>query len=798
MEEKPLLEIQLLGGFRLFIQGQETGQGLSVRLEALLAYLLLNRESPIPRQRLAFLFWPDTSEKQARTNLRNLLHKLRAVLPDANRFLSINQHTLQWKLDPHFILDVDKFSYLASRSNSIQDLEAATQLYPGDLMPDCYDDWVLTPRESLRQIYLTVLENLITILEEHTRLREALHYAQTLLRYDPIREQTYQHLMRLYAKCGDRASVARIYKTCLTVLERELGVKPGPESDKAYQKFIVKDTNWVSYRESAKIFPEEQITHNLPSSLTAFIGRGQELEQVEALLSNNRLVTLTGPGGIGKTRLALAAAREVLPVYRDGAFLVDLAPITDTGAVIAAIADALQTSDEVRALGMDGVKDHLRDQNLLLLLDNCEHLVEEVGAICVGLLPACPNVTILATSREALKVYGETLWQVPSLPTLILTESPDPDGLAAQIQALQANESVELFIERAISSLPTFKASNETLFSIGEICRRLEGMPLAIEMAAAQVKTLSVQQIVQRLDRATDVLQHPSSSARHRTMEAVMDWSYSLLIHAERKLFARLGVFSGTFSLQALEEICQGHGIRKDDILGLLASLVDKSLVSTQPTYPEVRFRLHEIVRQYAYQKLNDSYQVRHWMDRHLDYFVSLAEKAEPKIRGSQQIEWLNRLELELGNLRGALQYAQDKDLDSEDRGYYIESLARLAGALWVFWFIRGRFSEGRRWAEQALAFLRQTGGASPLLGKVLYTAGSFCFFQGDFALAEELSLESLRVCKSSNDLFGEAISYHLSLPGNNTSNACHGRLSRMRLQEEWSVPVTLHSIQCS
>jgi predicted ATPase/DNA-binding SARP family transcriptional activator len=604
MVEKPFLEIQLLGGFRLFIQGQETGQGLSVRLEALLAYLLLNRESPIPRQRLAFLFWPDTSEKQARTNLRNLLHKFRAIFPGVDDYLHVDHQALQWKPSARFVLDVEEFSDLARQSISIDDLKAAVEMYGGDLMPDCYDDWIQIPRDKIRQTYLTVLENLIATLENDRRLQEALHYAQFLLRYDPIREQTYEHLMRLYAQCGDRASVARTYKTCVTVLEQELDVTPGPATDEAYQKYIAQDFQWYSPTETVDILSGEHIPNNLPALLTRLIGRDKEQAQILDLLSKNRLVTLTGPGGIGKTRLALSAAREVLPVYRDGAFLVDLAPVTDTGAVIAAIADALQTSDEVRALGMDGVKDHLRDQSLLLLLDNCEHLVEEVSAICMELLPACPDITILVTSREALKVYGETLWQVPSLPTLILTESPDPDGLAAQIQALQANESVELFIERAISSLPTFKASNETLFSIGEICRRLEGMPLAIEMAAARVKTLSVQQILQRLDQAMEVLQHPSSRARHGTMAAVMNWSYSLLIPAERKLFARLGVFSGTFSLQALEEICQGHGIRKDDILDLLASLVDKSLVSTQPTYPEARFRLHEIVRQVCPSKI--------------------------------------------------------------------------------------------------------------------------------------------------------------------------------------------------
>jgi tetratricopeptide (TPR) repeat protein len=244
-------------------------------------------------------------------------------------------------------------------------------------------------------------------------------------------------------------------------------------------------------------------------------------------------------------------------------------------------------------------------------------------------------------------------------------------------------------------------------------------------------------------------------------MEAVMLWSYSLLEPAECKLFARLGVFSGSFSLQAVEEICQGNGIHKERILDLMASLVDKSLVGTLPTEPEARFRLHEIVRQYAHRELKDSDQLVYWKDRHLQFFVALAEKAEPKIRGSQQLEWLNRLEVELENLRGALRYANDGSVGFEEKDHYIGFAARLAGAMWMFWFIRGRFSEGRRWAEQVLVSLERMDSTSPVLGKLLYTAASFCFFQGDYFQAGQLSLESLRICRAANDLFGEAISYH-------------------------------------
>lgn len=761
MKDQPVLDIQLLGAFCLKYNNQEIRQGMTARVEALLAYLLIHRETPIPRQRLAFLFWPETSEKQAHTNLRNLVYKLRSVLPEADSYIYVGQSMLQWQPSLPFNVDVDRFVYLTDKATSIQDLQDAVQSYAGDFMPDCYEDWAYAFRETLRQTYLNTLEKLLLLLADENRPREALQYAQLLLRREPTREETYCHLMRLYAQCGDRASVARVYKTCITVLEYELGVKPGTPTEEAYQKYISQDITWYP-SETANILPIENGTHNLPAPLTRLIGRDQEMIQVKDLLSRNRQLTMTGPGGVGKTRLALAAVKELVSRYRDGIFFVDLAPVTDSKTVTTAIADGLQASDAVRTSGLEGLKDYLSDQNILLLLDNCEHVAAEVGSICLELLPACPQLTILITSREALKIYGETLWPVPALPVPSMIEKMEHANKQAQVRELRVNESVELFIERATSVLPTFRTSDELLLSIAEICRRLEGMPLAIEMAAARVKTLSVQQILQRLDRATELLQHPVSDSRHRhhTMEAVMDWSYSLLSLAERKLFARLGVFSGSFSLQAAEEICQGHGIRKEEILNLLASLVDKSLVGTLPSFPEARFRLHEIIRQYARQKLNASAPYAYWDDRHLDYFVRLAEAAEPTLRGSGQLEWFNRLELELENLRGALMYAFEGS-DSAEQSRNIEAAAGMVGALWLFWFIRGRFSEGHHWAEQVLAALENKERNSEVFGKVLNTAASFCYFQGDYSLAQELSQRSLVVCKASSDLFGESISHH-------------------------------------
>jgi predicted ATPase/DNA-binding SARP family transcriptional activator len=751
----------LLGGFDLRYHNEALNTINTTRLQSLLVYLLLYKDAPVSRQHLAFLFWPDSSEAQARTNLRNLLHKLRSLLPDADRYLDIQHHTVQWRSSSHFLLDVDQFVSFASQAKSSQELKQAVQIYAGDFMPGCYEDWAQSIRENLRQTYLFTLEKLLFLLANDHGQREALEYAHILLRQDPTREETYRHLMHLYAQSGDRASVARVYKTCVTVLERELGIEPGTMTQKAYKDALDRAADSNLAVQAPESHLEEHLHHNLPVSLTSFVGRVRELEQIKSLLFESRLVTLSGPGGMGKTRLALAAARELLPNYRDGIFLVDLAPIDHPEMVTTTIADALQANDDIRDAGLDGLINLLRDQSLLLLLDNCEHLNQEAGRLSLALLQACPELRILTTSRETLNIYGERIWQVPALPTPGRTERTDPMDLTNQAVALETNESVKLFIERAVSTLPTFRVTSAILPAIAEICRHLEGIPLAIEMAAARVKTLTVHQIVQRLDNILELLKGSSNAVlpRHHTMEAVMDWSYDMLTIAERELFARLSIFSGHFSLEAVESICAGKGIAEREVLELLASLVDKSLVGMLPMVHEARFRLHEIARQYARRKLETQGKPIHWQNLHLDYFVRFAEEAEPELRGAGQLEWLRRLDLEQENLRAALHLALEENISSNN--HRVDSAARLAGALWIYWFIRGHFSEGRHWAEQVLALLDQTGTWSGALGKVLYTAASFCCFQGDFLRAQVLTRRSMVVSKENGDAFGQVISYH-------------------------------------
>src|SRR6266542_6165470 len=336
------LHIQLLGRFHLRFDDAPVTTLDQERLQALLAYLVLHRATPHARQHLAFLLWPDSSEAQARTNLRSLLHRLRQALPGANDFLHVDAQVVQWRADAPYTLDVAAIERALAQAHAAEQrgdlptqragLAQAVELYQGDLLPGWYDDWVLLERERLHQVFLAALERLVVLLEQSGEYAAAIGYAQRLLRHEPLHEAAYQHLMRLHAASGDRASAVRVYRTCATVLERELGVEPSPATREAYERLRHVEAQPPPASRSTSL-AERDRRHNLPIALTSFIGRTHELAEVGRLLARIRLLTLTGVGGCGKTRLALAAATMVLSEYSDGVWLVELAALTDAALV---------------------------------------------------------------------------------------------------------------------------------------------------------------------------------------------------------------------------------------------------------------------------------------------------------------------------------------------------------------------------------------------------------------------------------------------------------------------------------
>lgn len=436
-------------------------------------------------------------------------------------------------------------------------------------------------------------------------------------------------------------------------------------------------------------------TNNLPAQVTSFIGRASEITAVKDLLSTARLVTLTGAGGCGKTRLALRVAHDLVESYADGVWLVELAPLSDPKLVPQAVAAVLDVPEQPGQPVLDTLVNYMRSKHLLLVLDNCEHVIEACARLADTLLRACPDLSILATSRESLGIVGESGWTVPSL------SLPDVRQPLPSLADLSHSEAVQLFVARAGEIKSNFALNQLNSSAVSQICQRLDGIPLAIELAAARVKVLQPAEIATRLDDRFSLLTVGSRTAipRHQTLRAAIDWSYDLLSEPERVLLRRLAVFAGGWTLEAAEQVCTDEetldGISPAQVLDLLSHLVDKSLVLVQAQGGSTRYHMLETIREYAFEKLNGANETDLRRTRHLDFFVSFAEHAEPEMKRAQQLEWFERLDAEIDNFRASLAWSLGQGR--------VEKGLRLAGALLRFWDMRGYWSEGSERVERLL-----------------------------------------------------------------------------------------------
>ncbi len=494
--------------------------------------------------------------------------------------------------------------------------------------------------------------------------------------------------------------------------------------------------------------------HNLPAEVSSFLGRDRELGEVERLLATTRLLTLTGAPGVGKTRLALRVAALAVEEFTDGVWLVELAGLADPTLVPQAVASALGMREQPGRLLVDTLADALRPRRLLLMLDNCEHLVAACALLADGLLRACPDLVILATSREALGIAGETAWRVPSLtlPTMDDGRSTidDPESgshrPSSVVHRLLESEAVRLLVERARAAEPAFDLTEGNVAAVVQVCRRLDGIPLALELAAARVKVLTVEQIAERLDDRFWLLTAGSRTAlpRQQTLRAAVDWSYALLPEAERALLRRLAVFAGGWTLEAAEAVATDYSV-----LDLLQHLVEKSLVVAEAR-PDgtLRYRMLETLQQYALERLVESGEVDEARRRHAAGLLALAERAQGELRGPRETEWLARLGDEHDNLRAALRWAID-------HGEAAVAL-RLGGALWRFWDARGHLGEGARWLEEALALDGDGDSAESELVRAraaaLNGAGNLARNRGEYARSATLHEECLALRRRLDD----------------------------------------------
>ncbi len=487
--------------------------------------------------------------------------------------------------------------------------------------------------------------------------------------------------------------------------------------------------------------PEPPLIHNLPRQLTGFIGREVEVTELRRLLRERRLVTLTGAGGSGKTRLALEAARAMLEDFPEGAFLVDLAPLSRPELVAEAVGSVLGVQAPPDRSVLDSLADFLCARRTLLILDNCEHLLDPCATLAKALLATCPDLRLLATSREPLGVGGECTFRVPLLSVPGTGDWTDPDSLLGF-------EAVLLFLDRARLADPGFALNDGNAAAVAQICTRLDGIPLALELAAAALRAISVQELAGRLDQRFRLLTSGDREAlpRHQTLTALLDWSYALLGQDEQVVFRRLSIFPADWTLNAAESIC-GAGTDTVDVLATLMDLVNKSVVQLDPATG--RYRMLETVRLYARSKLNEVGEQEGDALRHLDWVLQFAQQAASQLGGPRQLEWFVRLESEQANLRGALSEAIAAG--------WSEKAAELALSLWRYWLARAHHREARRWIEQILAAEGAAALPAAARARLLGSLGTLTHTMNEFELAGSYHEEALSIWRSQGDRAGTA-----------------------------------------
>ncbi len=498
---------------------------------------------------------------------------------------------------------------------------------------------------------------------------------------------------------------------------------------------------------------------NLPTPISAFIGRGREIAEVKRLLGSHRLVTVTGPGGSGKTRLALEVAKGLQGEYEDGVWLAELAPLSDGELIPQIVAASMSLRSQAGRLPIEALVAHLLSRHTLLVIDNCEHLIDACTNFVHTLLERCPNLHVLATSRQTLAISGESIWSIPPLTLPERLPRKGQSGEQDALRLLQRSEAVQLFVDRATSAAPDFVLNTDNAVLVAEICQRLDGLPLAIELAATRVRTLSVAQIAKRLDDRFHLLTegNRTENPRQQTLKATLDWSYELLPEDERKLFMQLSAFAGGATLSAVEAVCAGDGVESAQVLDLLSHLVQKSLLTvSRPAAEERRYGLLETIGEYACEKLKDSGGMSVVHDRFLQYYLRLVEEASVQLRGPEEKIWYQRLEHEHDNIRAAFGWALETR--KVDEGI------RLACGLHSFWFTHGYLNEGVGWLERALEF-RQLASKSSLANALKTLSGLLMYSRGrDLSQIGTLLEESLHLYRQLEDK--EGIAWVLNLMG--------------------------------
>jgi predicted ATPase/DNA-binding SARP family transcriptional activator len=836
--------IDLLGGLRAVEGGRVITRFPTQKAAALLAYLALthsvgggarrgarSRGHPrsLSREALIELLWPEHDPEAARNNLRVALHALRRQfeLPDSPTDCLLLSDRSTISLNPAaFSTDVTEFEAAVEAAGEVADpgprvahLRRAAELYQGELLPGFHEPWVFTERQQLAEVYLESLHQLTAALEQAGDLEQALEYAHRAVSADPLQEEAHYDLMRLYAAAGQPSATLRQYLELERILREELGEAPSPAT-RALAEELRQDARTVVVTRSMPpvdapppppAAPESTLsppppptpvaeplapppappTPRLPAQFTRFFGREEGIAWLTETLPvpETRLVTLTGPGGSGKTRLAVAVAGRLQAEFNGAIWFVPLADLAEARLLPDAIVIALGLPRQglvdpleqvVESLQVGAASDErARSGNgspgsALLVLDNFEQLVEEGAPLVRHLLERVPNLTCLVTSRQRLELAGELEYIVLPLPTPGVGRRVSGVGLEPSVpdtrhpipDTLMQYPGVALFVDRARAARPGFQLTAENAGAVAALCDRLEGLPLAIELAAARADVLTPQQMLARLERRFELLvsHQRDLSARHRSLRAAIEWSYQLLAPALRQFFARLSIFRGGWTLEAAEAVCgEPQGLE------YLEQLRECSLVVAEESGGEMRYRLLESLREFAAEQLEREERAGRASDepahdgraqertdaagelarRHAEFFLQLAEQAIAASSGAERDLWLERLERDHDNLRGALEWSQTAGGDRE------LGLA-LGAALGWFWQSHGYLTEGRERLAALLAGYEADGTFDRMDAKtrvrVLAYAGRLTCLQGDHETARPFHEESLSLARSLDD----------------------------------------------
>jgi predicted ATPase/DNA-binding SARP family transcriptional activator/tetratricopeptide (TPR) repeat protein len=698
------VEFRILGPLEVVAGGRPV-QLTGARERALLAILLIHAAEVVSADRLIDELWGDDLPGNPSNALQVVVSRVRRALDGEllvtrkpGYVLHVDTDSVDARRFGRLVAEAERVS-LADQARRSSLLAEALGLWRGPALAEfaldgfARDEVTRLEEARIRAVELKTEADLA--LGRHAELAGEL---KALVAAHPLRERLRGQLMLALYRSGRQGEALRVFQEGRTALADELGVDPGAELQELHQQILLQAAS-LSAAPQAGPAPRD----NLPAPVTSFVGRRAEFRAATELLKTSRLVTLTGAGGCGKTRLALEVATGLVESFADGVWLAELEAVSDAALVPGTLAAVLGIGDG-GSLGVGGeaarplagkLLDYLREKELLVVLDNCEHLIDACAELADRVLKAAPKVRFLATSRERLDVAGEAL-----LPVLPLA-APGPHEVTPE--QLAESDAARLFADRAAAVQPAFRLDQDTAAAVAHICRRLDGIPLALELAAARVRVIPPQEIAARLDDRFSLLTSANRSAlaRHQTLRAAIDWSYDLLSGPERELFGRLSVFAGGVTLEAAESVCGYPDTEQATVLDLLSRLVDQSLVIPDRG-GQARFRMLETLRRYAGERLTESGTAENLRRRHAECFLRLAEQAEPLLRGPQQAEWLRRLDAERDNIGAAIDWAFRRDP---------EMAVRLSSALAYFWLIGRHRSEVRRRLADAV---ETACGASP------------------------------------------------------------------------------------